>query len=92
MIFTSFYAFRDEKDRHVDYRIVVDWLNKNTKFVDAGITSFHVVNGRLFSVCKFSQRSGRSNADILFKALKAGVELNTIPIRAIFTVTAGFKS
>jgi len=81
VVFISFYTFTDNKDEHVYYRDVDRWINENTNFIDAGIASFHVKNGRMLSLASSADEIGYYCAQKLFEAIKRRIDPSDMGIR-----------
>lgn len=81
IFFVAFYTYKDDQGNPVDYREIDKWVLRNTAFVDAGVASFHVKNGRLLSLASSAEETGYYCATILFDALHDEKDPGSIPIR-----------
>ncbi len=81
VLFTSFYRLIDSNSRSVNYTEVDQWVNENTRFLDAGLVSFHVKNGRLISLAGSDYENGFYAGELLFKALTTGIDISKFGVR-----------
>ncbi len=81
VIVASYFSYKDQSGRIVPFSVIDDWINKNARFVDAGLSIYQGKHGRIISIGTSPEEMGYYVSSKLLNGIKAGKDVGGFGIR-----------